>query len=66
VNFTVKDNEGIFGKDFPPSTDELCFMVPGPIEDLDQLKQLFVLFGETLGQLCLIGGAYEDAPGVKL
>lgn len=66
VHFMVKDNEGFFGKDFPPHTDELSFVVAGLIKDVTQLKQLFVLFAETLDQLCRIGAAYEGSPGVRL
>jgi hypothetical protein len=66
VHFTVKDNEGCFGPDFPADTDELCFHVGGIIKDLDRLKLLFALFAETLDQLCRIGSAYEEAPKLKL
>ncbi|HKS35944.1 MAG TPA: DUF3137 domain-containing protein [Verrucomicrobiae bacterium] len=66
IHFTVKDNEGLFGKDFPEDTDELCFTVVGIVKDVERLKQLFDLFGETLDQLCRIGSAYEQAPNVKL
>ena len=66
IHFTVKDDEGRFGPEFPEHTDELCFHVPGTIKDVEQLKQLFDLFAETLDRLCRIGSAYERAPGVKL
>jgi len=66
VLFTVKDDEGLFGKSFPSGTDELCFTVVGVIKDADRLKRLFELFSETLDQLCRMGSAYKDAPAVKL
>jgi hypothetical protein len=66
IHFTVKDNEGLFGPNFPADADELCFTVAGIIKDMDRLKQLFELFAETLDQLCRIGSAYEQAPNVRL
>ena len=66
IHLTVKDNEGLFGADFPADTDELCFHVRGIIEDVERLKLLFELFAETLDQLCHIGSAYEEAPKLKL
>jgi hypothetical protein len=66
VLFTVKDDEGYFGPHFPAGTDELSFMAVGIIKDTGQLKQLFALFSETLDQLCRMGSAYRDTPGVSL
>ena len=66
IHLTVKDDEGLFGADFPADTDELCFHVRGIIEDVERLKLLFELFAETLDQLCHIGSAYEEAPKLKL
>lgn len=42
------------------------FHVRGIIQDVDRLRRLFDLFGETLDQLCHIGSAYEDKPKVTL
>jgi len=66
IHLTVKDNEGLFGPNFPADTDELCFHVHGIIKDVERLKLLFELFAETLDQLCHIGSAYEEAPKLKL
>jgi hypothetical protein len=46
----------------PADVDELCFHVPGVIEDIQRLKRLFDLFAVTLDQLCRVGSAYETAP----
>lgn len=62
----VKDDEGWFGASFPDGVDELYFVVPGIVKDIEQLKQLFEIFSEVLSQLCIIGSAYENDPGVKL
>jgi hypothetical protein len=66
IKFTVKDDEGWFGKTFPEGVDELSFVTGGVIKDIARLKQLFELFAETLDELCRIGSAYEGAPDVKL
>jgi hypothetical protein len=66
IHFTVKDDEGWFGPDFPEGADELYFSVLGVIKDKDRLKKLYELFAETLDELCRIGSAYEGAPNVEL
>lgn len=66
VHFSVKDNDGPWGTEFAADTDQLYFHVRGIIQDVDRLRRLFDLFGETLDQLCHIGSAYEDKPKVTL
>lgn len=66
IHLEVKDDEGWFRQKFPEGVDELCFQVVGVIKDVDRLSHLFALFAETLDQLCRIGSAYEQAPGVML
>src|SRR5262245_57735320 len=66
VKLTVKDDEGWFGPKFPEGVDELLFTVPGVIKDVERLAGLFDLFAEVLDELCRIGSAYEDDPGVKV
>jgi hypothetical protein len=66
VHITVKDDEGWFRPTFPHGVDELCVMVRGVVKDLGQLKELYELFEVTLDQLCEIGSAYEQAPGIRL
>jgi hypothetical protein len=46
--------------------DELHFQVVGVIKDVDRLKSLFDLFAAVLDQLCRIGSAYKQEPGVTL
>ena len=62
IHFTVKDDEGLFGTRFPEGVDELEFMVPGTIKDVERLKHLYELFAETLDELCRMGSAYREAP----
>jgi hypothetical protein len=40
--------------------------VAGVIKDVERLKHLYDLFGETLDELCRIGSAYQSDPGVRL
>jgi hypothetical protein len=64
VQFTVRDDDGWFGTMFPEGVDELYFLVPGVVKDVERLKALYDLFAEVLNHLCHIGSAYEDEPGV--
>lgn len=66
INFSVKDDEGWFGPNFPEGVDELSFVVTGVIKDVERLKQLYELFAVTLDELCRMGSAYETNPGVKV
>ena len=66
LHFAVKDDEGWFGTKFPEGVDELHFAVAGVIKDVDRLKQLYDLFAETLDELCRMGAASDDPPGVKV
>ena len=66
IHFSVKDDEGWFGAQFPEGVDELRFEVTGVIKDIERLKLLYELFAETLDQLCRIGSAYEESPKVEL
>ncbi len=62
----VKDSEGWFGPEFPEDVDELSFQDVGVIKDVERLKALFDLFAAVLDQLCQIGSAYKQEPGVTL
>ena len=66
IHLEVRDDEGWFGATFPDGVDELRFLAGGIITDVARLKQLYDLFAEVLHQLCRIGSAYEDDPGVTL
>jgi len=66
ISFEVKDDEGWFGTKFPDGVDELYFAVAGVIKDVDRLKLLYDLFAETLDELCRIGTASNDRPGVQV
>jgi hypothetical protein len=66
IRLDVKDSEGWFGPKFPEDVDELHFQVVGVITDAERLKALFDLFAAVLDQLCRIGSAYKQEPGVTL
>ena len=66
IRLEVKDSEGWFDSKFPEDVDELYFQVDGEIKDVERLKALFDLFAAVLDQLCRIGSAYKQEPGVTL
>ena len=66
ISLEVKDDEGWFGAHFPEGVDELYFQVAGVITEIERLKLLYELFGNTLDQLCTIGSAYQDDPQLKI
>jgi hypothetical protein len=66
IRLRVKDSEGWFGPKFPENVDELYFQVVGVIKDVERLKALFDLFAAVLDQLCRIGSAYKQEPGITL
>ena len=66
VKFSVQDDEGWFGAKFPDGVDELLYVVPGVIKDIERLRLLYDLFAETLDGLCRIGRATDGSPNVKV
>ena len=66
VHLRIKDDEGVFGADFPDGVDELYFECAGVIKETEILKDLFELFCLILERLVQIDSAYEDDPNVKL
>jgi hypothetical protein len=66
VYFSAATESGWYSKDFPDGIGELLFQTRGEIKDIARLKQLYALFGETLDQLCRIGAATHDDPGLVI
>lgn len=66
IRLELKDDEGFFRAHFPEGVDELHFQVVGVIKEVDRLKELFDLFAEVLEELCRMGSAAEENPGVAL
>jgi hypothetical protein len=66
MRLEIKDDEGWFRARFPEGVDEVHFRAGGVIKDIERLKGLFELFVETLNQLCRIGSATKEDPGVEL
>jgi hypothetical protein len=66
IRFFV-DNSSVFGTGtFPNGVEELHFEVIGIITDIERLKLLFELFSETLDELCRMGSARDESPGIQL
>lgn len=66
IYFSVKDDEGWFGTQFPEGVDELYFQVMGVIRDVERLEKLYELFAATLEELCRLRLAREQTPGVDI
>ncbi len=66
IRFELKDDEHLFWKRFPEGVDGLRFQVHGVIKDVARLRKLFDLFAAVLDELCRIGSATPDDPGVRL
>lgn len=66
IKLEIKDDEGFFKGHFPGGIDELSFIVPGVIKDINSLKELYELFAEVLKELCVMGAADSKNPGVIL
>jgi hypothetical protein len=66
LHFQVKDDDGWFKSKFPGGVDELYFQTYGLVTDLERLKRLFNLFALVLDELCLMGSAYQNDPGVRI
>lgn len=60
------EHMGWFGPKYPAGTDVLGVTVSGHLTDPERIRGLFELFSEALEQLCAIGAAYEDKPGLTL
>jgi len=61
---SIHDDEGWFGKKFPPEVDVLVFDVAENIRDIERLKGLYDVFAETLHQLSKLGIAGQENHGV--
>ena len=66
IHLWIKDDEGLFGTDFPKGVDELHFECAGVITETAVLKSLFGLFCLILERLVQIDSAYEDDPQITL
>jgi hypothetical protein len=66
IHLELKDDEGFFRQRFPDGVDELVFHIRGVLKDVDRLRRLFDLFAAVLDELCRIGSAAPDDPGVRL
>jgi hypothetical protein len=63
---TIEDDDGWFGARYPADVDVLVFNVAGSIRDVERLKGLYNVFGETLHRLSEMGVAGRGSGGVKI
>lgn len=66
VSMEIRAHEGVMGPAFADDEDELYFMVPGVLKDMEQLKILFDLFSEVLDTMVKSGMASDVPPTVTL
>lgn len=66
IRLELKDDEDALRGRYPEGVDELRFTALGVIDDLERLKKLYELFAEVLDELCRMGSASPDDPGVDL
>lgn len=66
VSMEIRADEGMLGPKFQEDENELYFLVPDVIKDIQRLKLLFDLFGEVLDTLVKTGIASDTAPSVQL
>lgn len=66
IHLELKDDEGFLRQRFPEGVDELVFHIRGVLKEVDRLRGLFDLFAAVLDELCRIGSATPDDPGVRL
>lgn len=65
IHLQVMDDNGFWGGDFPEGVDQLYFRAYGAVKNLETLRSLYLLFAETLNELCRLGSAYESDPNVS-
>ena len=65
IHLQVMDDNGFWGGDFPEGVDQLYFRAYGAVKNLDTLRSLYLLFAETLNELCRLGSGYESDPNVS-
>jgi hypothetical protein len=63
---TIEDDDGWFGARYPADVDVLMFNVAESIRDVERLKGLYDVFGETLHRLSEMGVAGRGSGGVKI
>src|SRR5262249_53252465 len=66
IRLELKDDEGLSRQRFPGGVDDLAFHPLGVIKDVPRLRQLFDLFAAVLDELCRLGSATADDPGIAL
>ena len=63
---SIHDDDGWFGTKYPPGVDVLVFDIAERIREVDRLKGLYDVFGETLHRLSEMGLAGSGTGGVTV
>jgi hypothetical protein len=66
LQLAVHDDDGWFGKTYPPTIDVLTFDVAEQIREVSRLKGIYDVFAETLSRLSEMGVAGKGTGGVAL
>ena len=66
LRLAIHDDDGWFGKKYPPTVDVLTFDVAEHIREVPRLKGIYDVFAEALDRLSEIGIAGKGAGGVAL
>ena len=67
INFQIRDKEpNVFRNPYPDGVDLLYFERHGVVKDLEQLRNLFVLFALVLERMVEAGLAYPGDPNVEI
>ena len=66
IRLAVHDDDGCFGKKYPPTVDVLTFDVAEQIRDVNRLKGIYDVFAETLSRLSEIGVAGKGTGSLAL
>lgn len=64
LHLSIQDDEGWFGKRYPPDVDVLVFNVAEHIRDVERLKGLFDVFAAVLHRLSVMGIAGQGTGAV--
>ncbi|MBI4850728.1 MAG: hypothetical protein HY819_02765 [Acidobacteria bacterium] len=66
VYFDIRKNESFLSEELPDGVLELYLHIVGIVLDVKELMDFYLLFTETLKQLCIIGSAYERPSRLSL
>lgn len=66
IELRIKDDEGLFSRDYPKGVDILQLQRQEHLRDEETLARFFALFALVLDRLVQIDSAYETDPGMRI